>query len=565
MEAHRPGVSQHGARKYFVLAAAFFVLLLVAGFLKGMGVFILEWQQYFDVDATTASGITVGISFVLPFTSPMAGALTHRFGCRCIAITGGLITVVTMLIASFMSSTGVLLLLLCISGFGQSLAFSPCIVIIGYFFDRHLSFASGFVMSGIGAGIPVMAPLTQWLCGLYGWRGAFLALSALFSNVIVCGMIFVPTPAELAAIGRRRAELSTSARTSGRDVSPCERGGGDDARATFIVGGSTLKHEEHTLTDRPTTSRDSNSGNLQVMNATSALTRICNVIKSVGLFLNLRLIWTNMRMGCMCVTATFTALGYYSTLLYIPSRAFYDLGLPKQTASLIMSTVGISSMVGRAVHGPLIDNGFVSVFTLAPFALVFSSASSLLNPFANTIVFQEILAVTFGFGTGVFNGLLPIYCRKIVGSDLVASGYGLFCTFCSFGHLIGAFLLGALYDSTGDYSASFFVAGSSTFVGVVVTGIMAFFPPRTPPRDRSNCPSEEEFSFGMNSVHALGLTPGTWDDTLCGDLLWSNKALVNLHGFWKKALLDLCLSILSSFNKPFGFPLPPSRLLNLIH
>ncbi|XP_071504686.1 monocarboxylate transporter 13-like [Diadema antillarum] len=516
MEAHRPGtectsdtaevVSQHGARKYFVLAAAFLVLLLVAGFLKGMGIFILEWQQYFDVDATTASGITVGISFVLPFTSPMAGALTHRFGCRCIAITGGLITAVTMLTASFISSIGVLLLFLCIIGFGQSLAFSPCVVIVGYFFDRHLSFASGFVMSGIGAGILVMPPLSQWLCGLYGWRGAFLVLSALFSNVIVCGMIFVPTPAELAAIGRRKSELSTGARTtSGRDGSPCERVGDDDARATFI-GGSTLKrHEEHTLTDRPTTSRDSNSENLQVVNATSTLTRICDVIKSVVLFLNLRLIWTNRRMGCMCVVGTFQALGYYSTLLYIPSRAFHDLGLPKQTASFIMSTVGISSMFGRAVHGPLIDSGIISVFTLAPIALVISSASSLLNPLANTFVLQEILAVTFGFSTGVFFGLLPISCRKIVGADLVACGYGLFGTFCSFGHLIGAFLLGALYDSTGDYSASFFVAGSSTFVGVVVTGIMAFFPPRTPPRGHL-----EEVGCDEELANLRGLeTPGS--------------------------------------------------------
>ncbi|XP_072182152.1 monocarboxylate transporter 12-like [Diadema setosum] len=291
--------------------------------------------------------------------------------------------------------------------FGQSLAFSPCIVIIGYFFHRHLSLATGIVMSGMGTGILVMPPLTQWLCDSYGWRGAFLVLSALFFNVIVCGMIFVPTPAELAAIGRRRAELS-----GGRGGSPFERGGGDGACATF-VSSSNLNQEEHALTDQTTTSLDSNSGNLQVANGASTLTRISNASKSVVLCLNLRLIWTNKRMSCVCVMATFQALGYYSTLLYIPSRAFYDLGLPKQTASLIMSTVGISSQAGRAVQGPLIDSGTISVFTLAPLALVFSSASSLLNPLANTFICQEILAVTFGFySAGVFQGLVPTYRRN---------------------------------------------------------------------------------------------------------------------------------------------------------
>ncbi|XP_072182321.1 monocarboxylate transporter 13-like [Diadema setosum] len=517
MEAHRPGtestadtaevVSQHGVRKYFVLAAAFFVLLLEAGFFTGMGVFVLEWQQYFDVDATTASGIAVGISFVFPFTAFMAGALTERFGCRRIAVVGGSITAITMLAASFAPSIGVLLPLLCICGFGQSLAFSPCIVIISYFFDRHLSFATGIVMSGMGTGILVMPPVTQWLCDSYGWRGAFLVLSALFSNVIVCGMIFVPTLAELAAIGRRRAELSKGKRTTGRlGGSPFERGGGDGACATFVCG-STLNQEEHALREQPKTSRDSNtsSRNLQVANGASTLTRICNAIKSVVLCLNLRLIWTNKRMGCVCVMATFQALGYYSTLLYIPSRAYYDLGLPKQTASLIMSTVGISIIVGRAVQGPLIDSGIISVFTLAPFALVFCSASSLLNPLANTLVFQEILAVTFGFSAGLFQGLVPMYCTKIVGKDLLGSSYGLFGTFCSFGHLIGAFLLGALYDSTGDYSASFFVAGSSIFVGVVVTGIMAFFPPLTPPRGQL-----EEVGCDEEQVNLRDLeTPGS--------------------------------------------------------
>ena len=49
----------------------------------------------------------------------------------------------------------------------------------------------GIAVCGSGIGTFLFAPFTQWLMDNYdGWRGACIILSAIFLNMIVCGLMF---------------------------------------------------------------------------------------------------------------------------------------------------------------------------------------------------------------------------------------------------------------------------------------------------------------------------------------------------------------------------------------
>ena len=115
-----------------------------------------------------------------------------RYGCRTVTIVGSLLASAGFLAASF--SHHIALLYLCfgvISGFGLSLCYVASIIIVAYYFETRRSFATGIAVCGSGIGTFLFAPFTQWLMDNYdGWRGACTILSAIFLNMIVCGMMF---------------------------------------------------------------------------------------------------------------------------------------------------------------------------------------------------------------------------------------------------------------------------------------------------------------------------------------------------------------------------------------
>ena len=66
----------------------------------------------------------------------------------------------------------------------------PSIVCVAQYFEKRRSFATGLAVCGSGVGTFVMAPVTEKLLQIYGWRGAMLIISAVVLNVTVCGTVF---------------------------------------------------------------------------------------------------------------------------------------------------------------------------------------------------------------------------------------------------------------------------------------------------------------------------------------------------------------------------------------
>ncbi|XP_001199253.3 monocarboxylate transporter 13 [Strongylocentrotus purpuratus] len=458
--AHKMKESQHKTQyvghkprwwKYVVLFGTFIDFLLVFGFFKGIGVFLVEWQQYYDITAVEASTITIGTAFVLPFTTPIGGALCQRYGCRPVAVTGALIASSATLVAAFSPNVPVLIFMLCICGVGLSMTFAPCPAILGFYFGRHLGFASGIMMSGVGAGILIIPPMMQALCNTYGWQGAFLIFSAIFANAVLCGMVYRPTPAERFNIDKLRAAHS-QAQSSG-----------------FHLEKSSFSDQDKNMQDVSDHCNVKTNG----VNPKGQGPTVTNKFVQLIRFFHFQLLWSDRLVTLFFTSILFVSFGYYSSLVYLTPRAVNDLGIAKQDASYILSTMGISSMVSRVTHGPLLDRKIISVFHLAPISLTISGLSSLLNPLANSYILQHLLAISFGIGSGAFNGMAPMLIRTLVDSSVVSSAFGLYVMTTAFGNLIGTFTLGALYDATGTYHSSFYIAGASTSMGVFLFVIQA--------------------------------------------------------------------------------------------
>jgi MFS family permease len=116
-----------------------------------------------------------------------AGMLADRFGARRVAIAGVACLVLALWLASTARSLGVLYATYSIGiGIGVGLVYVPSVGAVQPWFTANRAFASGLAVAGIGAGNFVGPLLAAWWIGLFGWRGAYLALAAF---VLVLGGI----------------------------------------------------------------------------------------------------------------------------------------------------------------------------------------------------------------------------------------------------------------------------------------------------------------------------------------------------------------------------------------
>ena len=83
-----------------------------------------------------------------------------------------------------------------------------------------------------------------------------------------------------------------------------------------------------------------------------------------------------------------------------------------------------------------------------------------------------VYAVVYGFGyAGVMTGVL-ISIRELIPPSRRASALGTVTMFGWFGHAIGGYQGGALYDLTGSYTAPYAVAAVAGVLNLIVVGTL---------------------------------------------------------------------------------------------
>lgn len=112
-------------------------------------------------------------------------------------IAGSILAASCIIVSMF--AQNVLTLIITI-GFGTGLGFGliylPAIVSVTQYFEAKRSLATGIAVCGSGFGTFVFAPLTEFLIGNYGWRGAMLIIGGIVLNCIIFGAMFRPLELE---------------------------------------------------------------------------------------------------------------------------------------------------------------------------------------------------------------------------------------------------------------------------------------------------------------------------------------------------------------------------------
>ncbi|XP_061816051.2 monocarboxylate transporter 13 isoform X2 [Nerophis lumbriciformis] len=435
----------------WVLVAALFVSTsLVFGLMRSLGIFFVEFVQYFDESAQAISWISSTGLAAQQFFSPLGAALSNAYDTRLVVMAGGCLAALGLILASQATCLAHLYLTMgVISGLGWGLVFIPMVATVMSSFTRRRALALGVAFSSIGLSSFAFNPLFQLMVERYAWRGALLILGGLSLNIVPCGAL-IPTRPRPKDAEKVSAETASS-------------GGGVLRRVSSYLELSLLCQRSY-------------------LTYTMAITLL-----NAGYFVPyVHLVAHSRHAGFSQYQAAFvmSAAGAADIFGRVASGWFSDLGH------------------FRLIHLMTVCTALAGLFImLLPVSTLWGSYAALMA-----------VSLLYGFCSGTLTSLVFTVVPMVAGVERMMGALGLLQLIESWGGLLGSPLSGLLKDVTGDYMASFVVSGSFLILSsLIMTTLPHYFSCTDPPPVQG--PSQEDKCEGLASeTERMNQTPCEWRD-----------------------------------------------------
>ncbi|KXS10050.1 MFS general substrate transporter [Gonapodya prolifera JEL478] len=178
-----------GGYGWAIVAANFFLNFFCIGFNSIFGLFQKNYLLGKDFSGSTNLQISViGSIQIAGITvlAPLAGQLSDMYGPSRVAVCGALLSVGGYIAASFSTSLWHLYLSQGLMfGLGSCFSLIPATAVLPGWFTKHRGLASGIATAGTGVAGLILAPITQKLLDVQGWRNTLRVLAALAAALML--------------------------------------------------------------------------------------------------------------------------------------------------------------------------------------------------------------------------------------------------------------------------------------------------------------------------------------------------------------------------------------------
>jgi MFS family permease len=194
-------------RGWLIVAVLFMNLAMLYGAWYAYSVYLVALLKEFGWPRSVVAGGFSVFVLIHGSLSPLVGLLAARFGPRRLILVGSCVIGVGLLLAAHISAWWHLYLFfggICAVGISLS-GWLPTVLITRGWFPARMGTAVGIASAGIGIGISILVPLTQYLIDWASWRWAFRIQAFLIVGWVLPAtwwLVADPPPAETAAGGR---------------------------------------------------------------------------------------------------------------------------------------------------------------------------------------------------------------------------------------------------------------------------------------------------------------------------------------------------------------------------
>ncbi len=165
----------------------------------GFGVLVDPLVEIFGW-STGSIGLAYALmSIVTAFTSPIAGYLCFKIGCKKTMIYGTILFFIGMIWISQISQIWELYISYgLIFGVAQSFLLVPAVPIVSNWFDKYLGLGTGLMMGAWSLGPAISVQILAIFFEIYGWRDSFIIIGVTGTLVLLLFLYFLKdTPEEI--------------------------------------------------------------------------------------------------------------------------------------------------------------------------------------------------------------------------------------------------------------------------------------------------------------------------------------------------------------------------------
>lgn len=179
-----------GTSAWIVAVAVCLINFIMAGLGRMSGILFVAFIETYGIDRKSASMPSSVRSSARNLLGPVVGILGQKYGARSITIIGGIVATTSAVTCFFANDiTWITILWGGLNGLGNALTVTLPQVVIGQYFDKYRTTASGMTFSGGCLGSFVFPALLETLIHEYGLGGTFLILGGIIMHTIPAAMI----------------------------------------------------------------------------------------------------------------------------------------------------------------------------------------------------------------------------------------------------------------------------------------------------------------------------------------------------------------------------------------
>lgn len=184
-----------------------------------------------------------------------------------------------------------------------------------------------------------------------------------------------------------------------------------------------------------------------------------------------RKVFTNGRFAIFVISSLIVVLGYFTIYIILPDAAERK-GFGKDKAAFLITTSGISGIVGRAVVGYIADKPYINKCLLNSTALISGGIATIGCSFINSYTLLILYSVFLGIFLGTFAFLQGVITVDIMGKQLLSLAFGYLVLFQGISATVGPPIIGWIVDATGSYNEAFYCIGGVFILGGLLTIII---------------------------------------------------------------------------------------------